>query len=297
MGCITDVPGVLVGHWHDTAALTGCTVLRFPHDNTAAVETRGAAPGSRETELLRPGMAVRRVDAIVLTGGSAFGLAAVDGVVRELEAEGVGQPTPAGPVPIVPAAVIFDLLVGDPSVRPGPEEGALAFRAATSTPITDRHAGAGCGATVAKWRGLDAAIRGGIGSASIKVGTATVGAVVVANAIGDAFSLDGRALTGGPPGLIPPFWLMAGEAPLHQNTTLVVVATDAPTAEVDRMTIRAHDALAATLRPAHTRYDGDTVFAVAVGEQGEADLSADPDLVQEAAFHVTAAALVAAVSG
>lgn len=297
MGCITDVPGVLIGHWQNETALTGCTVLRFPHGNTAAVETRGAAPGSRETALLQPGMAVRRVDAILLAGGSAFGLAAADGVVRELEAEGRGQPTPAGPVPIVPAAVIFDLLVGDASVRPGPAEGAAAFRAASSVPITDRHVGAGCGATVAKWRGTDAVMRAGIGSASMEVGNATVGAVVVANAIGDAFSLDGRSLTGGPAGLVPPFWLSEGDAPLHQNTTLVVVVTDAPSAEVDRMAIRAHDALAATLRPAHTRYDGDTVFAVAIDQQEGTARSADLDLIQEAAFHVTAAALIAAVGG
>ncbi len=295
MGCITDVPGVLVGHWQDEVARTGCTVVRFPPDNTASVETRGAAPGSRETALLAPGMAVRRVDAIVLAGGSAFGLAAADGVMRELEREGRGQVTPAGVVPIVPAAVIFDLIVGDASVRPGPAEGAAALRAASGSAIVDRFAGAGCGATVAKWRGETAMTRGGIGSASMAVGGAVVGAVVVANAIGDVFSLDGRSITGGPGGLVEPFWLGGGEPPLHQNTTLAVVATDAPRAETDRMVIRAQDALAATLRPAHTRYDGDTIFSVAVGRAVEAD--PDPDLLQEAAFLVTAAALVAAVGG
>ncbi len=296
-GCITDVPGVLVGHWEDATALTGCTVLRFPHHNTAAVEVRGAAPGSRETALLEPGMAVRRVDAIVLTGGSAFGLAAADGVVEELEREGRGHPTLAGPVPIVPAAVIFDLAVGDAGVRPGPVEGASAFLAASSLPIVDRFVGAGCGATVAKWRGPDATVRGGIGSASLRVGEATVGVVVVVNAIGDAWTLDGRSLTGGSTGLEAPFWLQEGHAPLQQNTTLVVVATDAAAAEIDRMAVRAHDALAATLRPSHTRYDGDIVFAVAIGERVDLVPGADPDLIQEATFHATAAALVAAVGG
>lgn len=293
MACITDVPGVLVGHWQDPEALTGCTVVRFPHDNRAAIEVRGSAPGSRETALLQPGMAVRRADAILLTGGSAFGLAAADGVVAELEREGRGQPTPAGPVPIVPAAVIFDLMIGDASVRPGPTEGATAYRAASSVPLEDRFSGAGCGATVAKWRGAAATMRAGIGSASFRVGEAVVGALVVANGIGDVFTLDGRSLTDGPTGLIPPFWLESGFAPLHQNTTLVVVATNALNAEVDRMAVRSQDALAATLRPAHTRYDGDTVFTVALGDGAEAD----PDLVQEAAFHATVAALVAAVGG
>lgn len=295
MAGITDVPGVLVGHWQDPGAMTGCTVIRFPHDNRATVEVRGSAPGSRETALLQPGMAVRRADAILLTGGSAFGLAAADGVVAELEREGRGQPTPAGPVPIVPAAVIFDLAVGDATVRPGPAEGAAAYRAASSDPLEDRFAGAGCGATVAKWRGSDAIVRAGIGSASLRVGEAMVGALVVANGVGDAFTLEGRPLTGGPFGLVPPFWSEAGNPPLHQNTTLVVVATNAPGAEIDRMAVRSQDALAATLRPAHTRYDGDTVFVVALDHGSGAE--ADADLLQEAAFHATAAALVAAVGG
>ncbi|NND84858.1 MAG: P1 family peptidase [Acidimicrobiia bacterium] len=291
MGCITDVPGVLVGHWEDLTARTGCTVIRFPHDNTAGVEVRGAAPASRELDLLRPGMSVRRADAVLLTGGSAFGLGAAQGVVDGLLAEGRGQPTPTGPVPIVPAAGIFDRMIGDITAAPGPAEGRAAFDAASSDPVEDRRSGAGAGATVGKWRG--GLVDAGIGSGSRQAGAATVGALVVLNAVGDVYLPDGSSTSGGDGTLAPPIWAMSDEVPFEANTTLIVVATDAPAAEVDRMAIRAQDALAAVVRPAHTRYDGDVAIAVARGEGP----IADADLLQEAAFHATIDAIYACMEG
>lgn len=283
---LTSVAGIEVGNWTNTEAATGCTVVVLPEDNVIAGEVRGAAPGTRETALLKPGMAVERADAIVLAGGSAFGLAASDGVVAELEAEGKGIPTPVGPVPIVPSAVVYDLLVGDPSVRPTAAEGAHAFHAATADPVEQGRVGAGAGATVAKWRGLF--VPSGIGSAAVEVDGAVVAALVVANAIGDVFSLEGEPLTGGPhapgPIEIPP--------PVGENTTLAVVATDARVgrAELTRLAIRAQDALSVCLRPAHTRFDGDTCFAVSCGH-GEVLL----DNLAEGAFHAVGLAIEGAV--
>lgn len=285
---ITSIPGIEVGHWTDPVAMTGCTVVMFPEPNVAAVEVRGAAPGSRETALLAPGMRVQTVQAILLTGGSAFGLAAADGVVAELEAAGRGHPTPAGPVPIVPAAVIFDLFVGDPSVRPGPAAGSAAVRAASSNPVEMGRVGAGAGATVGGWRGPAGISPGGLGSAAVEVEGAVVAALAVVNAVGDVFTLEGRALTGGslvpgPPALLPD---------PATNTTLVVVATNAGLARDDllRIAVRTQDALAVCLRPGHTRYDGDAAFAVSCG-----DVQVSVDLIGEAAFVATGRAIEAAL--
>lgn len=285
---LTAVPGVEVGHWTDPLAMTGCTVVVFPEPNTAAVEVRGAAPGTRETDLLGPGMRVQAVQAIVLTGGSAFGLAAADGVIAELEKEGRGHPTPVGPVPIVPAAVIFDLFLGNPQVRPGPAEGAAAYLAASDDPVPMGSVGAGTGAAVAGWRGPEAMAKGGVGSAAETVGDVVVGALAVVNALGDVFSLEGEALTGGSPVPGPPAVL---PDPLT-NTTLIVVATNASLAHDDllRVAVRAQDAVAACVRPGHTRYDGDAAFAVSCG-----DVVASVDVVGEAAFTATARSIEAAI--
>jgi L-aminopeptidase/D-esterase-like protein len=285
---ITSIPGVEVGHWTDPVAMTGCTVVVFPEPNVATVEIRGAAPGSRETALLAPGMRVETIQAILLTGGSAFGLAAADGVMAELEAVGRGYQTPVGPVPIVPTAVVFDLFVGDPTVRPGPAEGAAAVRSASGGPVEMGRVGAGAGATVAGWRGIGAITPGGLGSACIEVEDALVGALAVVNAVGDVFTLEGESLTGGP--LIPgPPALLPDPA---TNTTLVVVATNARLGRNDlvRVAVRAQDALAVCLRPGHTRYDGDAAFAVSCG-----DVDASVDLVGEAAFVATGRAIEAAL--
>jgi L-aminopeptidase/D-esterase-like protein len=284
---LTAVPGVRVGHWTDSDAITGVTVVIPPTPNVTAVEFRGAAPGSRETALLAPGMRVETVQAIVLTGGSAYGLAAADGVVAALEADGLGHETIAGIVPIVPAAVIFDLWVGDGSVRPGPEQGIAAYRAASGDPVEMGSVGAGTGAVVAGWRGPEHVRKGGIGSAAVTLGDVTVGALVVVNAVGDVFTMEGTPLTGGPhvPSG-PPI------GPLDANTTLVVLATDAAVdrAALLRLCVQGHDAMAACLRPSHTRYDGDGVFAVSCG-----DRTADLDQLGAAAFAAVGQAIEAGV--
>lgn len=284
---ITAVPGVKVGHWSDHDAMTGCTVVVLPEPNVVAGEARGAAPGTREFALLQPGMRVEQIQALLLTGGSAFGLSAADGVVRGLEADGRGHETPVGRVPIVPAAVIFDLFP-DFLARPGPDEGEAAYQAASDDPVRSGLMGAGTGATVAKWRGFDHRRPGGLGSALRTVGDASVGVLVVVNAVGDVFSLEGESLTGGdvepgPPNLTP-------EA--FTNTTLVVVATDAALSRLQlfRLVVRAHDALAACIRPVHTDFDGDVVFAASVGS-----VAAEVHSLAEAAFGATARAIENAV--
>jgi len=285
---ITAVPGIQVGHWSDPTARTGCTVVVLPEPNIVAAEVRGAAPGSRETALLQPGMRIEQAQAIVLTGGSAFGLAAADGVVRALEADGRGHETPVARVPIVPAAVIFDLFEGDSTIRPGPDHGEAAYRAASAAPVESGLIGAGTGATVSKWRGLEHIKPGGLGSAVRRVGEATVGALVVVNAVGDLFTLKGEPLTGGPhepgPPVLPPGPMV--------NTTLVVVATDflMTRNELTRIAVRSHDALAACIRPVHTRFDGDIVYAVSCGS-----IVCDVEAAAEAAFGATAAAVELAV--
>jgi len=285
---ITAIDGVEVGHWSDHDVGTGCTVIVFPEPNVAAGEVRGAAPGSRETALLEHGMRVEQIQAILLTGGSAFGLAAADGVVRALEADGRGHVTPVARVPIVPAAVVFDLNPVSVGVRPGPDQGEAAYRAANSDPVISGRVGVGTGTTVAKWRGLEHMQPGGLGSAVRPAGEATVGALVALNAVGDVFSITGESLTGGShePGPPAPF------PETMPNTTLVVIATDAAMTRstLSRLTVRSHDAMAVCIRPVHTRFDGDIVFAVSCG-----DIEADVETLAEAAFGVTAAAIERAV--
>jgi L-aminopeptidase/D-esterase-like protein len=287
-GTLTSVAGVEVGHWTDPAAATGVTVMVFPEPNVTAVELRGAAPGTREIGLLAPGMKLETIQALVFSGGSAYGLAAADGVMDALEADGRGHPKDPWVVPIVPAAIIFDLMVGDGSVRPGPREGAAAYAARTRQPVATGSVGAGTGATIAVWRGEEAARKGGVGSAAMRVGAATFAALAVLNAGGDVFTLEGEPLTGGSP---VPFEAMHSRNTLEQ-TTLVAIATDADLRRVDlqRICVRAHDALGACIRPVHTRYDGDAVFAVSVGS-----VVADHDLIGEAAFQTTGRAIESAV--
>lgn len=286
---ITAIPGVRVGHWTTKEAMTGCTVVVLPEPNVVTAEVRGGAPGSREIAMMAPGMRVEQAQAILLTGGSAFGLAAADGVVRALEADGRGHDAMGGVVrvPIVPAAVLFDLYP-DASVRPGPDEGETAYRSANNGPVVSGLIGAGTGATVAKWRGLEHIQPGGLGSALRRAGEALVGVLVAVNAVGDVFTIEGESLTGGshepgPPALIP-------EA--LTNTTLAIVATDAKLTrnELSRVAVRAQDAYAACIRPSHTRFDGDLVFAVSCGE-----VEGDVETLAEGAFGATAAAIETAV--
>ena len=280
---ITAVPGVEVGHWTSDEHGTGVSVLVFPEPNVAAVEMRGAAPGSRETALLGPGMRVEQIQALVFAGGSAFGLAAADGVVQELAADGRGHPTRNGPVPIVPAAVVYDL--DRPSgFRPGAHEGVMAYRDRSTAPVPLGPVGAGRGATTSQWRGPEAVQPSGLGSAVVEVDGVRVGALVVVNAVGDVFAIEGTPLTGGDPVPGPP----ASVITAHANTTLVAVATDARLGRTDllRLCIRAQDAVAVCVRPAHTRYDGDAAFAVSCGEAER-----DPDALGEAAFVATGRAI------
>lgn len=286
---LTAIPGIRVGHWSDGSAATGCTVVVLPEPNCVTAEFRGAAPGTREAALLQPGMAVEQAQAVVLTGGSAFGLASADGVVQELETDGRGHPTLMGPVPIVPAAVVYDLHTGDASVRPGAAEGASAYRSATTEPVTIGRVGAGTGTRVAGWRGMEHSRPGGLGSALVERDGFGVGALAVVNAVGDIFSLEGDSLTGGsavpgPPAPLP--------SPIEQ-TTLVLVATDVslPRTLLRRLAVRGHDALAVCVRPTHTSHDGDAVFAVSCGEQ-----EADADAVAEAAWEATGRAVEAAIT-
>ena len=260
-----------------------------PSGTVGSGEVRGGAPATREAALLEPGRLLERVDAVVLCGGSAFGLAAADGVVRFLAERGQGFPTGAGPVPIVVAAGLFDLPVDRP---PGPDEGyAAAVDAARGEPARSGRLGAGRGATVGKWRGRDHAVPGGIGTSSALEGDATIGALVACNALGDVMAASGEVLAGSTAS--PEQSGFPAESPL-ENTTLVVVATDArlEKAECHLLAQSAHDGLARALRPAHTRYDGDFAVALATG-----DVTAHPDRLRVAAADVVARAVRAAVGG
>jgi L-aminopeptidase/D-esterase-like protein len=286
---ITAVPGVEVGHWTDPVAATGVTVLTFPEPNRVVVDVRGGAPGTREVDTFGPAIKAVTINALVFSGGSAFGLAAADGVVAEVEREGRGAPTPAGAVPIVSSAIVFDLMVGDAAVRPGAEEGAAAYRARSDAPVPLGSVGAGTGAAVAAWRGPEAVRKGGIGSAVVEVGDARVGALVVLNAAGDVFTLEGESLTGGVHAPLDP----SGGPTLGENTTLVCIATDAiipDPNELRRAAIRGHDALGACIRPTHSRYDGDSVFVVSW--EGH---DADVDVVHQASFAAVGRAITAAM--
>ena len=285
---ITDVAGVSVGHYTDSEAMTGVTVMTFPEPNVGVVDVRGGAPGTRELAIFGDAIKPVIVNALVFSGGSAFGLAAAQGVVDELEAAGVGAPTPMGPVPIVPTVILYDLMVGRPDIRPTPEDGRAAYIARTDGPAPMGSVGAGTGATVGKLAGIEHATRSGIGSSSVRVGDATVGALVALNAVGDIYALDGERLTGSD----ETDELVRQNLGFGQNTTLVALATNAVVerSEMRRLAIRAHDAIGATIRPAHTRYDGDAAFVVS-SETHHASI----DGLAEAAFDAVAASIVAAV--
>lgn len=281
---ITDVPGVRVGHWTDPTAQTGCTVLLLgPEGAVAGVDVRGSAPGTRETDLLRPSATVQRVHGVLLAGGSAFGLAAADGVMRFLAERKIGFPAGPARIPIVPAAVIFDLSVGSPSAYPGPEEGYAAAQASELRgPVAEGNVGAGTGATVGKLLGQAGAMPGGVGTASIRLpGGATMGAIAVVNALGDVVDGEGRVIAGSrnSDGTFANTAKFLTEnqrpaaMPAGTNTTLAVVATDAALSKVEcqKLAEMAQDALAIAIRPVHTTFDGDTVFALSTGGQ-EGDL-------------------------
>jgi L-aminopeptidase/D-esterase-like protein len=286
---ITDVPGVEVGHWTGTG--TGVTVVVVPPATTASCEVRGGAPASRETALLEPGRIVEHVDAIVLSGGSAFGLATADGIMHALAERGRGYPTRGGPVPIVPAAAIFDLVTSE-GERPGPEEGRAALQAAGTGPFALGRAGAGRGATIGKWRGGEYAVPGGLGSASARDGDVVIGALAVVNAVGDVIGADGAVIAGstapeGTPGFGDPLPFEEGE-----HTTLIVVATNARLTKVECKLVAesAHHGVARAIHPSHSRHDGDIAFALATGQ-----VDAHVDRLRMIASDVTAEAIRTAV--
>jgi len=282
------VTGIRVGHWTDPVGRTGCTVVLCDQPAVAGVDIRGGAPGTIETALLDPAATVQVVNGILLTGGSAFGLAAAAGVLRYLELQGQGFAVGPVRVPIVPGAVIFDLLTGDPAARPGPESGTAACLAATRDP-EEGAVGAGTGATVAKLSGPAYARPGGLGIATVRAGAATVTAVIVTNAVGAIRDPETNewiaALPAG----------TAGAALPGANTTIGVIATDAllTKAQAQRVATAAHDGLARAIHPAHTDLDGDTLFCLSVG--GELRIAADPVAVQIAAAQATAQAIVRGV--
>lgn len=263
---LRDVPGLSVGHATDAERMTGCTVVIASDGAIAGVDVRGSAPGTRETDLLRPDALVERVHAICLAGGSAFGLAAADGVMRYLSERGVGYDTGILPVPIVPSAIIFDLGVGDRDAYPGPEDGYAACTAAEAGdgPLEGR-VGAGTGATVGKLAGMEGASPGGIGSAGARLDDGSVvAALAVNNAIGNVVGRDGRMLAGGPLGEEP---ATDGGVRPGANTVLVVVGTDATLdrAQARKLAELAHDGLAQAISPPHTLLDGDAAFVLSTG--------------------------------
>lgn len=308
LGSIVDVPGLQVGHFTMSERLTGCSVVLAPGGAVGAVDVRGAAPGTRETDLLDPANLVDKVHAVVLSGGSAFGLDAATGVVRWLDEQGIGFETGYGRVPIVPAAVLFDLPVvrpGDnPKARPGADAGYAACKAASTASPAAGNVGAGAGACVGKLFGLDRCMKGGTGNASVRVGPWVVGALVACNAVGDVIDpATGQVLAGartvdGKNLLDTQRALLAGERGSHPlpgtNTTIGVVATNAilTKAQAKRLAMSAHDGLARSIRPAHTTLDGDTLFALATGtETGPVDLM----LLTVMAAEATALATVDAI--
>lgn len=308
-GCITRVAGLQVGHYTDTRRPTGCTVVLTPQGAVAGVDVRGAAPGTRETDLLTPGNLVDRVHAVLLTGGSAFGLDAATGVMRWLEAHGYGFAVGPAHVPIVPAAVLFDLTLGNAQIRPDAQAGYAACEAAMQQRLHDElpqgNVGAGAGAVVGKLFGLDRAMKGGLGTASLTVGGVTVGALVACNALGDVRDPDTGTLLAGARTQANQRQLLNSEQALCQglplatmragsNTTIGLIATDARlnTLEVRRLAQLGHDGLARSINPVHTAMDGDTLFALATGLSTHA---VDPIRLGVMAARVTALATVAAV--
>jgi L-aminopeptidase/D-esterase-like protein len=296
---LTVVPGIRVGHATNLDAITGCTAILCPPNTVGGVDVRGGAPGTRETALLDPLRSVGIVNAIMLSGGSAYGLATADGAMRYLEAQGSGYTTNTGfLVPIVPAAILFDLAVGHGDVRPDAAMGYAACENATNEPVEQGSVGAGTGCRIGALMGNELATKGGIGSASVDLGDdLVVAALCAVNAVGNVMDEQGQILAGlrSPEGgfvdLLAALRLMPRSTPPPQegqNTVIGVVATNAhlTKTQVNKIAQMAHDGLARAVRPAHTMYDGDTLFALATGE-----IAADVSLIGAYAAEVTAEAI------
>jgi L-aminopeptidase/D-esterase-like protein len=277
MGQITDVPGVKVGQKENMDALTGCTVVLFEDGAVGGVDVRGSAPGTRETDLLNPINLVEKLHGILLSGGSAFGLDAASGVMQYLEEQGIGLDVGVAKVPIVPGAVLFDLAVGDSKVRPDKEMGYEAAQSASSEKFKTGNAGAGCGATVGKLAGPDYCMKGGLGSASVRLENGIViGAIVAVNAVGDVRNPATGKIMAGPydrkrSTMLDSMVLLEKNyhavIPAGTNTTIGVVAINASLtkSEANKVAQMAQDGYARTIYPVHTMNDGDTIFATATG--------------------------------
>jgi len=310
---ITDIPGLRVGHAQDEDALTGCTVVLYEGGAVGGVDQRGGAPGTRETDAMHPLHLVNVVHAVVLAGGSAFGLDAASGAVRYLEERGVGFDVRVARVPIVPAAILFDLGVGRADVRPDPAMGYQACLNASPDPPAEGNVGAGTGATVGKILGMGQAMKGGIGTASLEIGGGViVGAIAAVNVFGDVIDPStghivagaralrkGRLKIGQGPYFADTLQVMhslVGRTILgfatREHTVIGVVATNAKLnkEQINKVAQMAHDGLARAVRPAHTMLDGDTIFALATGEH-----DADVNIVGAFAAEVFAQAILRAV--
>ena len=306
-GSITDVAGIRVGHYTDIAAATGCTVVLCEDGAVGGVDVRGSAPGTRETDLLRPTALVNEVHAVLLSGGSAFGLAAAEGVVRHLEANGIGLHFGGAVIPIVPAAILFDLGLIQGDIRPTADDGECACLHASNTPPAQGSVGAGTGATVGKMLGMHRAMKGGIGSASVSLGEGlTVGAIVAVNAIGGVYEAATGRIVAGPRGEDGDTILDAMEVAMaraerepHQvsasNTTIGVVATSAKLnkEQANKFASAAQDGVALAVRPAHLMGDGDTMFALATGKS---DAAVGLNRLLAAAVMCVSAAIVNAIT-
>ena len=302
---ITDVPGIRVGHWTDRKGATGCTVVRCEDSQFVAVDSRGGAPGTRETDVLGGANVVRKSHAIVMTGGSAFGLGAADGVMRWCAEHEIGFPTTVRRVPIVSAAVLFDLSVGSASAFPDQNAGYAAVSRARAGRVAEGSVGAGAGATICKLLGPERALRAGIGTTSV-VGPRgiVVGAIVATNAAGLIYDPDTGRQVAGPRDDAGGFvsleeTVRRRTAPMEallENTTLVCVATNATLQhhQLQRMAIHAHDGLARTVLPAHTFSDGDTVFAIGMG--GIEPNADDSLIVGVLAMHAVQVAILRSVT-
>lgn len=269
-----DVQGFRIGHYTDSKALTGCTVILCPPKTVGSCDIRGSSPATRETALLAPDKTMQEVHAVVLTGGSAFGLATADGVMKYLQEQGIGYQTPWVKVPIVPTAAVFDLNIGDASVRPTAGNGYTACVAAKVNNDEQGNVGAGTGASVGKWAGSEFRMKGGLGLSSLKRDELTVSCVAIVNAVGDVIDSHGSVLAGARKpgreflGSADSLRMLArGKVSANTNTTLVCLATNALLSKVElhRLAQRAHDGLARAIIPSHTSYDGDLVFSLSSG--------------------------------
>ena len=308
-GSITDIPGIRVGHFTHSRRPTGCTVVLFDNGAVGGVDVRGSAPGTRETDLLNPLNTVERIDAFLLSGGSAFGLDAASGVMRYLEEHGKGYRVGRHTVPIVPAAILFDLGIGEGKIRPDSEAGYAACKSA-SLEVEQGNVGAGAGATVGKMFGSGFAMKSGLGTASVKLADSglIVAAIVAVNAVGDVLDHgSGKLLAGARKadgkGLRNTMASLMGGAESHgqpgSNTTIAVVATNATLtkSEVNKVAQMSHDGLARSIAPVHTAMDGDAIFAAATGGlTPKADLSKIGALGAEALARAVKQAVLSATS-